>query len=207
VLTLSGKNYSVQYLLLEQCRNGTLGKIIRRTGALEENLARVLFLQLVTAVKFIHKKGFAHMDIKLENILLDDYFNAKLSDLGTATYVVDNFGYTSREVGTRGYMGPEILAKDTRDDNFDAWAADVYSLGVCLNLLLTGEFPCQEQFDNFFETGDSEMEDEGLSELTLSDTTNDKPKYVMTGNSKIDKFNLLSESAQNLLDDMLSEDP
>lgn len=130
VIKVDNKDHIIRYMLLESCKNGTLGRIIRKTGALEEKLAKILFLQIATAVKHIHSKGFAHMDIKLENILLDDYFNAKLSDLGTATYVLDSYGFTQREVGTRGYIDPEILARDKRDDNFDAWAADIYSLGV-----------------------------------------------------------------------------
>lgn len=193
----------VRYILLEKCENGALSKIVRSTGPFEEKMAKIIFSQIAHAVKHVHDKGFAHMDIKLENILLDEYFNAKLSDFGTAVYVADNFGFTSKEVGTPGYIDPEILHRERRDSTFDGYAADIYSLGVWLNLLLIGEFPCAEQFkpDTDFESCES------LNESWDSCSISDKKNYLPTGNIRLDRFNQLSQTAKVMLDEMLDEDP
>ena len=146
-LTLNDREFNASYLILEKCKNGALSNIIRQTGPLEENIARFIFLQILSGIQFMHNKGFAHLDLKLENILLDEFFNIKISDFGTTEYVDDCFGFTSRVWGTKGYMAPEITSND-RDDNYDAFSADIYSLGICLNLLLTGQFPSENQTMN-----------------------------------------------------------
>lgn len=51
------------------------------------------------------------------------------------------------------------------------------------------------------------MEDDELSDTMLSAESVNKPKFVLTGNTKLDRFNLLSDSARLLLEEMLSEDP
>lgn len=48
-----------------------------------------MFLQLSDAVRYMHNKNFSHLDIKLENILLDKYFNIKLADMGVAHQLLD----------------------------------------------------------------------------------------------------------------------
>lgn len=199
VVELAGINYNASYLLLEKCVNGTLANVIKNTGPLEENIARFIFWQIWSGIKFIHDKGFAHLDIKLENILLDEFFNIKISDFGTTEYVDDCFGFTSKVWGTKRYMAPEITDTD-RDDNFDAYTADVYSLGVCLNLLLTGQFPSENQMAmKYFTTNSS---DESMSDSSECDKIKwDKPVEEPT------LYDSLSEDVKILLDEMLDEDP
>lgn len=132
--------HDIQYMVLEKCKHGSLARIIRQTGPIEEEITKFLFIQMVCAVKFMHDKNYAHLDIKLENILLDDYFNIKLSDLGSALNLKETMGLTSKRRGTYLYMAPEVKNKDSFVQ-VDGYLADVYSLGVCLHLLLTGEFP------------------------------------------------------------------
>lgn len=83
-LEYDGRTTTVMYHVLEYCPNGTLANVIKRTGPLLEKFAKFYFYQLVCAVQHLHQKEFAHMDIKLDNILLDKFFNVKLGDLGTA---------------------------------------------------------------------------------------------------------------------------
>jgi len=103
--------HTINYLIMEKCKHGALSSIIRKTGPLEEGVAKFLFKQLCAAVKYFHENNFAHMDLKLENILLDDFFNIKVADLGTAVDVSESMGYTSKRRGTPHYMAPEIKSK------------------------------------------------------------------------------------------------
>jgi serine/threonine protein kinase len=85
-------------------------------------------------VDHLHSHGVAHRDIKLENVLLDENLNVKLGDLGMAT---DSFTQLRNLYGTPNYMPPEVLERQA--DIYDACKADVYSLGICLFILLSGQ--------------------------------------------------------------------
>ena len=180
--------HSINYLLLEKCKNGALSTIIKKTGPLEEGIAKFLFLQLCAAVKYIHDKNFAHMDIKLENILLDDFFNVKLADLGTAIDVSETMGSTSKRRGTPHYMAPEVKNKKT-DQIIDSYKADIYSLGVWLHLLLTGEFPGNQIFSN-----------ESSVETEISGDSNEGCEGSPKG-----RIQYLSNEAKDLLEEILEE--
>ena len=79
-----GKKEDVMYNVIEFAENGPLSNFIRITGSIEEGLVRFMFSQIWNAVYFMHYLGIAHLDLKLENILLDQYFNIKVADLGVA---------------------------------------------------------------------------------------------------------------------------
>jgi serine/threonine protein kinase len=138
-LNYNGQVAPVFYNVLEFCSNGTLANFVKQTGSLEEQLVKLHFSQLVSAVGHLHQNMFAHMDIKLDNILLDDCFNVKLADLGTSYSVANTKGKLWLQIGTPRYMAPEI--KNLTDGYYDARKADIYSLGVCLYTLATGSFP------------------------------------------------------------------
>mmetsp|Transcript_41580 Transcript_41580/g.47988 ORF Transcript_41580/g.47988 Transcript_41580/m.47988 type:complete len:124 (+) Transcript_41580:137-508(+) len=74
----------IMYNVLEVAENGEISRFIRETGPLEEEIGRFYAAQICHAVNFMHQKEIAHLDIKLENILLDGWFNAKLADFGSA---------------------------------------------------------------------------------------------------------------------------
>jgi serine/threonine-protein kinase GIN4/serine/threonine-protein kinase KCC4 len=82
-------------------------------------------IQIFHAVEYIHNLGYSHLDIKLENILLDEFFNLKLADMGSSVDVRDTQGMTDRRRGTPMYMPPEILHYKSGQE-YDAYSADVY---------------------------------------------------------------------------------
>jgi len=119
----------IMYNILEFAEHGSLSFFVRTTGHLEEEVTRFLFMQMASATEYIHSQDYAHLDMKLENILLDKYFNTKVADLGAAVYVGKTSGKTYHRRGTILYMAPEVLDLKS-GETFDAFAADIYSLGV-----------------------------------------------------------------------------
>lgn len=113
--------------------------IITKKIKFDEKLARTYFHQLLDGVEYIHENGAAHLDLKLENLLLSEDFSLKITDFDTA-HINSQEQVTSR--GTNSYRAPEILGKNCRN----AQAADIYSLGVLLFAFLCGgKLPYKEQ--------------------------------------------------------------
>lgn len=106
------------YFTLKFYENGDLFENISRGGPVHEGIARYYFLQLVNAVEYLHLRNVAHRDIKLDNILLDDNFQAMLIDFGFSEEwrlkVGDKLDDWERANirGTKGYISPEQLYTD-----------------------------------------------------------------------------------------------
>jgi serine/threonine protein kinase len=123
----------VAYMIMEFCKNGSLFDAILSNGFMTEEIARMYFKKLVSALEHCHNQGIAHRDIKLENVLFDKNFNIKLIDFGFATRCGDpgkKLVLTS-SVGTRGFMAPEVLLRKP----YCGQEADVFSLGVVLFIM------------------------------------------------------------------------
>mmetsp|Transcript_19373 Transcript_19373/g.17182 ORF Transcript_19373/g.17182 Transcript_19373/m.17182 type:complete len:246 (+) Transcript_19373:33-770(+) len=136
----------LQYNALELAENGSLSQLVRKIGGLGQTLVKFPFMQICNSVQYIHSKGIAHMDIKLENILLDNFFNCKVADLGVSLDVSSTDGISDSKRGTVCYMSPEVsylLPTET----YDAYKSDIYSLGVCLYAMLFGELPIKKEDD------------------------------------------------------------
>jgi serine/threonine protein kinase len=93
---------------LEYCQKGDLFDFIKHKskGSLSPTLANALFHEILDAVDSLHNKaGVAHLDLKLENILLTEDFRIKLCDFGFSQSVHNRI---FKSVGTDGYKAPEI---------------------------------------------------------------------------------------------------
>ncbi|KAK9805164.1 hypothetical protein WJX72_003078 [[Myrmecia] bisecta] len=114
----------------------------QRQKGLRENMARWFFQQAVVALDFCHAMGIANRDIKLENCLLVSNPNAadwpllKLCDFGfSKDEYTDSLCKTA--CGTPEYVAPEVL----QYSKYDGKAADIWSCGVLLYVVVTGSFP------------------------------------------------------------------
>ncbi|XP_019853937.1 PREDICTED: serine/threonine-protein kinase Chk1-like [Amphimedon queenslandica] len=129
----------IHYLFLEYVDGGELFDRIEPDHGMEPGLAQHFFLQLLQGLEYLHSRGVAHRDIKPENILLDGYDVLKISDFGLSTV----FRHLGRErkltrcCGTPPYIAPEVYS----GAEYYAEPADLWSCGIVLVALLSGELP------------------------------------------------------------------
>ncbi|XP_040585598.1 sperm motility kinase-like [Mesocricetus auratus] len=124
------------YVVMEYVPGKDLHMLLKNVGYLKEKDARPIFQQIVAAVQFLHKRLITHRDIKLENILIDRGGNIKLCDFGMAIQLKEG-QMLKKFCGSLLYMAPEILARKP----FDGLAGDMWSLGIVLYVLVTGQYP------------------------------------------------------------------
>mmetsp|Transcript_29709 Transcript_29709/g.26293 ORF Transcript_29709/g.26293 Transcript_29709/m.26293 type:complete len:207 (+) Transcript_29709:277-897(+) len=117
------------YQVIELAGNGAISNFVRKTGPLEEELTRFFMIQILHAVSHMHQQYYVHLDMKLENIFLDKYFNIKVGDLGSSSNVAEENGFISSRRGTPLYMAPEIKVLQPGEE-YEAYSADIYSLGI-----------------------------------------------------------------------------
>ncbi|EPS73723.1 hypothetical protein M569_01033 [Genlisea aurea] len=122
------------HLLMELCAGGELFDRLEKNGRFSECEAGAIFKHLMQVVMYCHDKGVVHRDLKPENILLATNSSSspiKLADFGLATYITPGKCLNGM-VGSPFYIAPEVLG-----GSYDE-AADVWSAGVILYILLSG---------------------------------------------------------------------
>ena len=115
---------------------------VQRTGRLAPAQALRIVPEICEALQFAHDHGIVHRDIKPENLLLDRDGHIKITDFGIAKMMGPDAETVSLTgavdvIGTPIYMAPEQIEKPGDVDH----RADIYSLGVVLYEMLTGELP------------------------------------------------------------------
>ncbi len=131
-----GVNNHLHYIAMEYYPEGELKDKI--AIGINTNQALIIIKQVADALNFAHEQGYIHRDVKPENILFDSDGNAVLSDFGIArgTNSATQMTQVGSIVGTPHYMSPEQAKGEMVDGR-----ADLYSLGVVLYEVLTGEVP------------------------------------------------------------------
>ena len=131
---------STYFMSMEYCAGGTLKDRIKDGSAKTQALP--IIRQIASALGYAHSQGFVHRDIKPANILFRDDGSAVLSDFGIVKTIAKTMDDRTQltqagwAIGTPEYMSPEQSAgKDLTG------GADLYSLGVVLYEMLTGEKP------------------------------------------------------------------
>lgn len=125
------------YLVMRYLRGGSLKNMLDQ-GALDLETAVGILDQVAAALSIAHRNNVIHRDIKPANILLDEDYNAYLSDFGIAKDLDLQEGstQTGRLVGSPDYLSPEQARSEPVTPQ-----TDIYSLGVVLYEMLVGEHP------------------------------------------------------------------
>jgi eukaryotic-like serine/threonine-protein kinase len=125
------------YMAMEYAPGGTLKDYILRDGALPVHKAVEIASQIAWALQAAHERGVVHRDVKPQNVLLSGSGNVKVADFGISRAASATTTSRSRPIlGTANYMSPEQAKGETVGPR-----SDLYSLGVVLFEMLTGELP------------------------------------------------------------------
>lgn len=124
------------FLVMELITGGTLRELLAERGPMPPHAAAAVMRGMLTGLAVAHEKGMVHRDIKPDNVLIDASSRVKLSDFGLVRATAETTQSTDQIVGTVAYLSPEQV-----DGSPTTAASDVYSAGIVLFELLTGQTP------------------------------------------------------------------
>lgn len=133
----AGEDLNRPYIVFEYVEGETLKERIRREGRLEIGEAIAYAIEIARALGAAHSQHIVHRDVKPQNVLIDAEGSAKVTDFGIArTLEEDGLTADGRVLGTTDYVAPEqALGRPVTGQS------DIYSLGIVLYEMLTGEVP------------------------------------------------------------------
>jgi serine/threonine protein kinase len=136
LIDADGRQEKKHFLEMDVADGGELFDWIAHGGRFDEDIGRYYFSEAIRGIKAMHDKGLAHRDLKPENLLLDKDMVLKLADFGLVGLLTgrDGSGLMKSNKGTEGYKAPEIVE---RRGKYDGRAADIFSMGVILFIMLT----------------------------------------------------------------------
>eukprot|EP00111_Clytia_hemisphaerica_P001839 TCONS_00005156-protein len=163
------------YLAMEYASSGEIFELLKKEGRRNETQARHMFRQIISAMEYLHQKRIVHRDLKAENLLLDENNRVKLADFGFSN-IFDVGSKLKTFCGSPPYAAPELF----EGKEYYGPAADIWSLGVVLYVLVCGALP----FDG--------------------ETLPDLKRRVLNGRFRIPYF--MSSDCENLIRHMLVVD-
>ncbi|XP_043910862.1 testis-specific serine/threonine-protein kinase 2-like [Protopterus annectens] len=129
------------YVIMELAVHGNLLEYIQSRESLPEDVARKMFHQLTTAIKYCHDINIVHRDLKCENLLLDINYNIKVSDFGFSKQCAfDEEGQIvlcKTFCGSIAYAAPEVL----QGIPYQPKLCDIWSMGIVLFIMVCGSMP------------------------------------------------------------------
>jgi len=174
------KNTGFSFIVMEFIEGNDLNYFLNKGMMFSLHDILNIMEQAADALEYAHQNGIVHRDIKCSNILLQKEMKVKIVDFGIAKTVTSNITREGQFLGTPNYMSPEQIQGLPVDHR-----TDIYSLGVVMYRLLTGERPFQA--DSFA----------GISYKILNEQPA-PPKYLNP---------LLPIMCDNIIAKMLAKDP
>ena len=168
------------YILLEICPHQSLMELLKTRKIITEAEARFFMVQVIGAVKYLHRRKVVHRDLKLGNIFFDPHMNLKIGDFGLATIINSAHPRRYTICGTPNYIAPEVLGGKDVGHGFEV---DIWAIGIMLYAMLFGKPP--------FQSKDVQVIYE----------------RIKNNDYKFPPDSLVSLEARQLIRDMLSTDP
>jgi serine/threonine-protein kinase len=138
------KQDGVFFIVMEYVPGETLEAIIERDGALDLTKALDYTCQISNAVDHAQKHGVIHRDLRPGNVLVTEQGMLKVADFGTSRFL-EIAAHGTTVIGSPPYMAPEQFQGKA------VFASDIYSLGVTMYQMLTGELPYQTPAPSYIE--------------------------------------------------------
>ena len=133
----AGEDEGRPYIVFEYVDGETLKRTIQREGGLSVDEALAYAIEIGRGLIAAHGRKLIHRDVKPQNVLIDRDGRARVTDFGIARSLeAEGLTATGRVLGTTDYVAPEQAMGEDVDER-----SDVYSLGVVLYEMLTGDVP------------------------------------------------------------------
>lgn len=120
-------------MILDYCPGGDLGKIILKEKRLTEERAKIYLAEILLALEDLHKRNIIYRDLKPDNVVIDEYGHALLTDFGLSKEGILDNEAASSFCGSIAYLAPEMINGIGHGKSVD-W----YLLGVLLYEMLVG---------------------------------------------------------------------
>jgi serine/threonine protein kinase len=134
------------FIVMEYIKGGSLTDYLKKNEFnFSEKRAAEIIYQLAKGIKYLHKYGIIHRDLKPDNIMLteaSDKGNVKIMDFGLSK-ILGKKEKSTDGFGTLTFVSPEVLIRKPYNKEVDIW-----SLGVILYLILSGDLPFDDPDDN-----------------------------------------------------------
>ena len=131
----------IQYIVMEYIEGITLKEYIEQRGSLRWKDAVHFTIQILKGLQHAHDKGIVHRDVKPQNIMVLPDGTIKVTDFGIARFArSDQRTITDKAIGSVHYISPEQARGEKTDEK-----SDIYSLGVILYEMITGQMPFQAE--------------------------------------------------------------
>ncbi|HTV01454.1 MAG TPA: serine/threonine-protein kinase [Luteitalea sp.] len=133
-ITTAEKQDDIFFIVMEYVAGETLESVLERDGALDLPRALDYTVQIGNAVDHAHKQGVIHRDLRPANVLVSDSGMLKVADFGTSRFL-EIAAHGTTVIGSPAFMAPEQFQGKA------VFASDLYSVGVTMYQMLTGELP------------------------------------------------------------------
>lgn len=134
---------TVSYMVMPLANYGDLSRYLRGDYYFDEPIAAYIFHKLFYGISHIHDKGYVHLDIKPDNILITKEMDLKIGDFGLSQPSKGEDGngiFSKRRCGTKSFWSPEIAL----GFEYNGEQADLYSLAIMLFIIIFGCRPFRE---------------------------------------------------------------
>jgi len=129
-------------IVMDLARGTELFSIVQDSRRLTEVQARTIIQQVLEAVAGMHRRGWVHRDLKLENVITDSRIShSKIIDFGFAVRQPEAGTNCHGIIGTAHYVAPEVIW----NRSYDGRAVDMFAVGVMLYVMLYGKYPFSQR--------------------------------------------------------------